>query len=76
MYFVLTTFLDKFHYLSYGLSMVLIFLGAKMMIKDWVHIGAFPSLVVVLFFLSASVLLSLLFPAKKRPPEAEKTSEG
>ena len=76
MYFVLTSFLDKFHYLSYGLSLVLIFLGGKMIIKDWLHIDALPSLVVVVALLSGAIILSLLIPPKKRPLDPKKTVDG
>jgi len=76
MYFVLTSFLKTFHYLNYGLSMVLIFLGAKMIIHDWIPIGAPASLVVVLVLLSSAILLSLLIPPKKRPIDPERTIEN
>jgi len=73
MYFVLTSFLDKFHYLKYGLSLVLIFLGAKMLLDHWIEIPAAASLTVVVLLLGSSVAVSLLFPPRKRPLEPEES---
>lgn len=72
LFFVLTAFLDKFHYLKVGLSLVLIFIGVKMLIKRWWHIEGVWALAVVVGVLAASIVLSLLFPPKAAPlPPAE-----
>ncbi|MBI4602950.1 MAG: TerC family protein [Planctomycetes bacterium] len=85
MYFVLVGILDKFHYLKYGLSLVLVFIGAKMLLHSWVdrwfedkiHAALF-SLAVVVGLLGGSIVLSLLVPPKRRPlePEAEASAEA
>ena len=67
LYFLLAGLMHKFRYLSFGLGMVLVFIGVKMLIHDWVEIPIVVSLGVVAFLLGGSVLLSLLRPA---PPEA------
>ena len=67
MYFVLLSFLDKFHYLKYGLSLVLVFIGAKMLAQEIIHLRELPSLLVVAGLLGGSIILSLLFPPKKVP---------
>ena len=63
LYFLLAGVIDKFHYLKLGLSVVLIFIGAKMLATAFhfhVHVGI--SLLVVAGVLVASVVASLLFP--------------
>jgi tellurite resistance protein TerC len=63
LYFVLAGVLDKFIYLKYGLSIVLAFIGVKMLIIDIVKIPTFFSLMVVCILITGSVILSLF--AKK-----------
>src|SRR5205807_2331274 len=47
LYFLLADVLDYFHYLSVGLALVLIFIGAKMVAEPWFHISVVLSLSVV-----------------------------
>lgn len=68
LYFLLASILEKFHLLRYGLSLVLMFIGAKMLLHSWVPISAEVSLVVVIATLGGSVVLSLLTPPKAPPP--------
>ena len=65
MYFALAGMMDLFHYLHYGLSMVLIFIGLKMLGSHYVSIPTGWALTVVLLVLGASILASLLNPQKK-----------
>jgi tellurite resistance protein TerC len=62
LYFVLAGVLDKFHYLKVGLSVVLVFVGVKMVISDLYHIPVALSLGVVAGVLTLSVVASLLWP--------------
>ena len=64
MYFALAGLMDLFHYLHYGLSVVLIFIGVKMLGSHYFDIPTEWTLAVVLFFLGASILASLLHPQK------------
>jgi len=71
MYFMLASAIDRFHLLKYGLSLVLIFVGVKMLgVGEW--LGAEPSIGVSLgiigLILGVSIGLSLAFPAKVVPP--------
>ena len=59
LYFLLANVMDKFQYLKFGLSVVLIFIGTKMMIVDLYHIPVGASLGVVASVLTISVLASL-----------------
>jgi len=65
MYFALAGMMDLFHYLHYGLSVVLIFIGLKMLGSHYVNIPTGWALVVVLLVLGASIFASLLNPKKK-----------
>ncbi|MEW5928773.1 MAG: TerC family protein [Gemmatimonadota bacterium] len=63
MYFVLAGVIEKFHYLKLGLSVVLVFIGAKMLVTAVdVHIPIGLSLGVVAFVLASSVAASLMWP--------------
>jgi tellurite resistance protein TerC len=65
MYFALAGMMDLFHYLHYGLSVVLIFVGIKMLGSHYVNIPTEWALVIVLLVLGASILASLANPRKK-----------
>ena len=44
MYFLLAGVIDKFHFLKYGLALVLLFVGAKMIIAEWYKVPIAASL--------------------------------
>jgi tellurite resistance protein TerC len=71
MYFALAGMMEVFHYLHYGLSAVLIFIGAKMLVSHYYQIPTWIALIVVAITLGLSVLASVVFPEKKRRPAAE-----
>jgi tellurite resistance protein TerC len=60
LYFVLVNFMKKFHYLQLGLSFVLGFIGAKMLIEPWIEIHIAISLLVIFGILTVSILSSLV----------------
>lgn len=62
LFFVLAGMMELFHYLHYGLSIVLIFIGSKMLISDYYRIPTGWALAVVGGVLAISVLASLLRP--------------
>ena len=64
LYFSLSGIVDMFHYLKYGVAIILAFVGVKMMISDFVHISTEISLGVILFFLAGSVIFSLISKKK------------
>jgi tellurite resistance protein TerC len=66
LYFLLAGLMHKFQFLNYGLGLVLIFVGVKMLADPWVHIPTGLSLAIVLGVLTLAILLSLL-----RPPPVE-----
>lgn len=65
MYFVLAGMMDRFHYLHYGLSIVLIFVGAKMLASHYYEIPTEWALCAVVGILLLSVIGSTLRPAPK-----------
>jgi len=69
LYFVLAGVIDKFHYLKLGLSVVLIFVGVKMVLTDIYKIPVAVSLGVVAAVLTISVVASLLRPPSTPAPE-------
>lgn len=61
LYFLLANFMHMFKYLPYGLSVILSFIGIKMLITPIYHIESTLSLLVVVGILVLSVVTSLLF---------------
>ena len=65
MYFLLAGMADRFSLLKYGLALVLIFIGGKMLIMDLFKIPVLVSLSVVATIIATSVILSLRHERKK-----------
>ena len=64
MFFLLAGMADRFHLLPYGLALVLVFIGSKMLLIDVVKIPVLLSLGVVVAIIAVTVVASLLRPAK------------
>jgi tellurite resistance protein TerC len=66
MYFALSGMMEMFEYLHYGLALVLVFIGGKMLsahyyeMPTWIALGAVGGILVL------SVLASMAFPRKKK----------
>lgn len=69
LYFVVAGFLRQFRFLKYGLSVVLGFIGLKMLAEHWVHVPITVSLSVIFSILALSIGLSA---AIRLPKEAER----
>ena len=68
MYFMLAGVINKFHLLKYGLAIVLVFVGLKMVWLNPLYGGHFPitwSLAIILGTILLSVVASLIFPPKE-----------
>jgi len=59
LYFLLADMADRFHLLKYGLALVLVFVGGKMLAAPWFHMPIQWSLGIVGSIILASVVLSL-----------------
>jgi tellurite resistance protein TerC len=71
LYFLLGNAVEKFHLLRFGLAVVLVFVGLKMVWLDELFGGKFPivwSLAIIAVAIGASIVFSLLFP---KAPEGE-----
>jgi len=70
MYFLLADMAERFHLLKYGLAIILMFIGVKMLLLDVYKIPVWIALGIVVLILIASVAASLVI--SRRPgPEAE-----
>lgn len=67
LYFALSGIMQLFRYLKVGLSIILVFIGLKMLVEPWLHVSTTVSLAVIGSVLSMSVLLSWLI--KEPPPK-------
>ncbi|HZQ92310.1 MAG TPA: TerC family protein [Terriglobales bacterium] len=64
LYFALAGMMQVFHYLHYGLAVILMFIGVKMLLSARYEIPIFVALGVVILVLAISVGASVAFPAK------------
>lgn len=60
LYFLLADMAVRFHLLKYGIALVLVFVGAKMLLAPWVSISIVLALSVVVAILVTTVILSML----------------
>jgi len=67
LYFALAGLLDLFHYLKFGLSIVLAFIGVKMLIESFYDMPITIALGVVVGVLTISIIASILLPKKEKP---------
>ncbi len=65
LFFALSGMMKLFHYLNYGLAVVLMFIGAKMLVSFRYHLPTWVALLVIATALGISVLASLVFPQKE-----------
>ncbi len=71
-FFLLAGIIDKFYLLQKGLSFILIFIGAKMLLEIiHVDISVNISFLVIIVVLGGSIVMSLLIPQKQKEDDAE-----
>jgi len=70
LYFALSGIMDKFRFLKYGLSLILVFIGVKMLISGVYEINIITSLLVIVLVLTVSILFSI-YKKKNIPKEKE-----
>jgi tellurite resistance protein TerC len=71
LYFALSGLMKLFHYLNYGLSVVLIFIGAKMLLPEKFQLPTWVALAVIAGVLATSVVLSVIYPKPEAAPSSE-----
>ncbi len=65
MFFLLSGLINKFRYLQQGISLILVFIGSKMLLEIFdIFLATKYSLMIILIFLGLSILLSLLNPRR------------
>jgi tellurite resistance protein TerC len=69
-YFALAEVMKLFHYLHYGLSIILVMVGVKMLLADVVHVPTGIALGLIAAILTVSVVLSVARPRPALPPPA------
>jgi tellurite resistance protein TerC len=70
MYFLLAGVVGRFHYLQLGLSVVLAFVGTKMLLSEVYKVPVEASLAVIATVIAAAIVASLLRPKEAGPVEA------
>ncbi len=65
LFFLVMNLIEKFHYLKIGLSVLLVFIGLKMLLHHWFPLTTMQSLTIVLSILIVSIIVSLVFPTQK-----------
>ncbi len=76
MYFLLAAMATKFHLLSYGLAVILAFIGTKMLLIDLVKIPVFASLSAVIGILAFTMWLSVRTAPRIDPHPAKSIPNG
>lgn len=66
LYFALSGIMQLFHYIHYGLSVILVFIGVKLLISSFYEMDMRFALLVVAGILTLSIVLSILFPQKPK----------
>lgn len=75
LYFAISSALNKFERLKYGLALVLIFVGAKILISGYYQVPIGLSLLVVGLLIGGSMLASTLWPTEKPHDTSESTTD-
>ncbi|MGB9985082.1 TerC family protein [Herbaspirillum sp. AP21] len=65
LYFLLADSAERFHLLKYGLALVLLFVGGKMLLAYWFHVPVLVSLSIVGAILLISIIASLVLTKGK-----------
>ena len=72
MFFLLAGIIDKFYLLQKGLSIILFFIGAKMLLEIFdINIGVYTSFSVIIATLTLSIIFSVLVPRKTDKSEVQ-----
>lgn len=75
LYFVMEALLLKFNGLSYGIAIILMFIGTKMLIAPWVQVPVILSLLVIVGVLALTIIFSLYFKRRKDKSEYDRNDE-
>ena len=75
LFFLLASIIDRFYLLQKGVSVILIFIGVKLGLELFgIHLPTYVSFSVIIFFLSGSILASIVIPQNiKGSPDKNQT---
>lgn len=76
LYFAVSGIMRLFHYLHYGLSLILIFVGIKMLTAEFYHIPTPFALGFIALTLTVSIVASIMYPQEEEPIDKEKLPEA
>ena len=71
LFFLLKGAASKFDYLQQGIAVILLFIGAKMLLVEWIHIPVWISLLVIVVCISGSIFYSVYHQRKGVPEDSE-----
>ena len=71
LFFLLRGAASKFDYLQQGIAIVLIFIGAKMLVVEWIHIPVWMSLLVIVICIGGSIAYSIKYNPKDVPGDED-----
>jgi tellurite resistance protein TerC len=75
LYFLLAGVVQKFVYLRYGLAAILTFVGAKILLEDFLHISNVVSLLIIASTLAISIIASLTIGQRHHDNETSSKAE-
>jgi tellurite resistance protein TerC len=64
LYFVIAELMRLFHLLHYGLSLILVLIGIKMLIASFIPVPTVIALGMILLILAVSIIASMIWPSK------------
>jgi tellurite resistance protein TerC len=67
LFFLLHGAANRFEFLQQGIAIVLIFIGVKMLVVEWVHIAVWVSLLVIIVCIAGSIAYSIYSKPKEEP---------
>lgn len=73
LYFALSGVMRLFHYLHYGLSFILVYVGVKMILEDIYQLPVLVTLAVILSSIALTIVASILFPKTESPADIKNT---
>lgn len=68
LFFALAGIMALFEYLHYGLAAILVFVGIKMLISDWVHLPVWVALLTIAGILTVTMIASVVLGKKQAGP--------
>jgi tellurite resistance protein TerC len=71
LFFLLRGAASRFDFLQQGIAIVLIFIGVKMLVVQWVHIPVWVSLLVIIFCITGSIFYSIYHSRKGVPADVK-----